>query len=251
MTRQPATNETVVRRSAKRVADCDASLPRELADALFDRPEALVEAGELLRVNGARRTVLLQWGEARFVLKHYVEPTRRHALKQLVQRSRARSSWLMSHRLADAEIATPRPVACIENRWGGLQRDSFLMYPYVEGRTLGECLKSDDLPVASLRALWHQLVKLWDRLKELRVSLADTNVGNFIVTPDCRLWVIDLDKSRFHRLHYVAHLKQRRGWQQVLRSAVRHCTNPSAAAIFGGTGGAEASAFWRILRRAA
>ena len=52
------------------------------------------------------------------VLKHYVEPSRRHALKQMVLPSRAWKTWDFSHRLADSGVATPRPVACIENRWG-------------------------------------------------------------------------------------------------------------------------------------
>jgi hypothetical protein len=157
----------------------------------------------------------------------------------------------VSHRLADAGIATPRPLACIENRWGSLQRDSFLMYSYVEGRTLGDCLKSDCLPLGSVRAVWRQLEELWVRLKELRVSLADANIGNFIVTPKCGLRVIDLDKSQFHRLGYLAHRAQQRGWQKLLRSANLHCTNPAATRIFAGVADAPAEPVAQGVRRAA
>jgi hypothetical protein len=58
---------------------------------------------------------------------------------------------------------------------------------------------------------------MWRRLKELRVSLGDTNLSNFIVSPVGQLWVIDLDKARFHRLSYVAARNQQIRWQQLLR----------------------------------
>jgi hypothetical protein len=53
----------------------------------------------------------------------------------------------------------------------------------------------------------------------LRVSLGDTNVANFIVGPTGQLWLIDLDKSRFHRAPEVAAPHQKRAWSQLLRSA--------------------------------
>jgi hypothetical protein len=217
----------IVRRSQARVAHCDASLPKGLAELLWREPNALVDRGEPLRCVGARRTVRLQWGSQRFVLKHYVEPTRRHALKQAVQPSRAWSTWSAVHRLANAGIATPRPVACVENRWACFRGDSFLMYPYVEGRTVRSYFARQEPAAQSTNEiLWRQLNELWHRLRQLRVSLADTNLGNFIVAPDGQLWVIDLDKARFHRLASTAGREQQRGWRQLLRSAAK-CQLPN------------------------
>ncbi len=212
----------IVRRSWARIAHCDASLPKDLATVLWHEPAALLGRGEQLRANGARRTVRLTWHSQSFVLKHYVEPTRRHALKQIVQPARAWSTWKFAHRLADAGIATPRPVACVENRWGPLRRDSFLMYPYIEGRTLRSHFAAEvkQSPAVQLR-LWRQLNELWQHLVELRVSLGDTNLGNFIVCPAGRLWLIDLDKSRFHRSLRAAAPHQERAWKQLLRSAAK------------------------------
>ena len=155
-----------------------------------------------------------------FVLKHYREPTRRHAFKQLVSQSRARKTWRFAHRLADAGVTTPRPVAYIENRWGPLRRDSFLVYPYVEGRLLQNCIAEEAKQSPSVHdRLWCQIHELWKRLLELRVSLGDTNLANFIVSPDGQIWLIDLDKSRFHRRPKVAAFYQRRAWKQLIRSA--------------------------------
>ena len=215
-----AETAAVGRRSFTRVATYDAQLPEDLVEVLWDRPASLVKMGEPLRIKGVRRTVRLNWRERCYVVKHYVEPSRRHALKRAGQRSRARLTWNMMHKLADAGVATPRPVACVENRYGPLRRDSILIYPYQEGRTLRSCLERDARDGQLLaERLWRQLRDLWQRLAKLRASLADTNLGNFIVCPAGRLWVIDLDKARFHRLAFTAAQHQRQGWKQLLRSA--------------------------------
>lgn len=219
----PSTEPTSVRRrSFLRVAHYHAALPSDLVARLWTQPESLVAIGEELRSGGARQTVRLSWQAQSYVLKHYVEPTVRHTIKRAIQPSRAWTTWKFTQRLADAGIATPRPVACIENRWGLLRRDSFLMYPYVEGRTLRSYFAGEAKHSRSVHdRLWQQVDDLWQRLVELRVSLGDTNVGNFIVCPAGQLWLIDLDKSRFHRAADAAAPHQERAWKQLLRSAAK------------------------------
>jgi tRNA A-37 threonylcarbamoyl transferase component Bud32 len=216
------TSQIIRRGSFARVVYYDASLPDDLAAAIWTDPNSLIERGELLRFGPARRTVRLVWNSQPYVLKHYAEPTRRHALKQMVQPSRAYTTWRFTHRLVGAGIATPRPAACVENRWGPLRRDSYLMYPYVEGRTLRSYFvtKAKDSPAVRHR-LWQQLQELWDKLRILNVSLGDANVRNFIISSDGELWLIDLDKSRFHRSAQTAAPHQERGWKQVLRSSAK------------------------------
>lgn len=217
-----AQSNIIGRRSFARVAHYSATLPDDLVTALWTSPASLIDRGEPLRAKIARHTVRLVWNSQSYVLKRYQEPTWRHALKGTVQPARAWTTWKFTHRLADAGIATPRPVACIENRWGLLRRDSYLMYPYVEGRTLRSYFAADAKQSPSLRdRLWQQLHELWQRLLELQVSLGDTNLGNFIISPAGQLWLIDLDKSRFHRAAAVAAPHQERAWKQLLRSAAK------------------------------
>lgn len=217
---QAAPCKIVSRQSFRRVAHYDPSLPTDLVSTLWSDPASLIARGESLQAKGARQTVRLEWNSQPFVLKRYREPTRRHALKQLIQPSRAWKTWQFTHRLVEAGVATPRPVACIENRWGLLRLDSYLMYPYIEGRTLRTCIAEDAKWSTTVRdRLWHQIHELWQRLLELRVSLGDTNLGNFIVSPAGEIWLIDLDKSRFHRAAHAAAPHQERAWKQLLRSA--------------------------------
>jgi hypothetical protein len=217
---QTAPCNIVRRRSFRRIAHYDGSLQNDLVSMLWNDPASLIARGDSLQAKGARKTVRLDWNSQQFVLKHYREPTRRHAFKQLVLPSRAWKTWDFTHRLVEAGVATPRPVACVENRWGLLRRDSFLMYPYIEGRTLRTCIAEDAKQSPTVRdRLWKQIHELWQRLVELRVSLGDTNLGNFIVSPAGQIWLIDLDKSRFHRAPSAAAPYQARAWKQLLRSA--------------------------------
>lgn len=212
---------TTCRRSLARVAHFGAGLPDDLIERLWTDPESLLQVGDTMRRTGLRRTVRVTWASQQYVLKHY-RPTWWHKTRQLVQHSRAWSTWSATHKLADAGIATPRPVACVENRWGPMRRDSFLMYPYIEGRTLRSyfsCEAKKSRPLAD--SLWRQLGELWQRLEQLHASLADTNTGNFIVCPAGRIWVIDLDKACFHRRANAAARHQQRGWAQLLRSAAK------------------------------
>ena len=215
----PVPPATITHRSWTRLLTVDRKLPEDIVALLWRSPRELATMGEPLRQVGARCTVKLSWHDQTYVLKHYVEPTLRHSLKQNVSRSRACTTWLTAHKLADAGISTPRPVAFVENRLGPFRGDSYLLYPYVVGETLQSYLKNDENQQSLLTGIREQLVAFWSRLRQMRVSLADTNLKNFIVGDLQRLWVIDVDKVRFHRLTYAAARQHQRGWQQLTRSA--------------------------------
>jgi len=57
------------------------------------------------------------------------------------------------------------------------------------------------------------------QVEQLGAVLCDPNLGNFVVAPDGRLWVIDHDKTRFPRLSSAAEAGRRRGWKALDESA--------------------------------
>jgi hypothetical protein len=185
---------------------------------LWEQPKALVDAGEVLNSRPIWRTVKVRWADCQYVLKHYAEPNLVYALKHSLLPSRAWQAWKATHALANAGIATPRAVACVEVRSGRLLQDSYMMYPYVEGRTLTSYFRQQDFAPAT-QSVWAQLQSLWQNLRQLQVSLADTNVRNFILCPDGRLWVIDLDATRFHRSAWITAHYHRRSWKRLLYTA--------------------------------
>lgn len=228
-TDQSIQTKIIRRNSLTRVACFDSLLPEDLVDVLWQRPESLAARGETLRRSSLRWTVRLDWGSQLFVLKHY-RPTWWHAVRQLTRPSRAWSTWTFTHKLIDGGIATPRPVACIENRWGQLRRDSYLIYPYVAGRTLRSYFSNEAKESQRVADdLWRQLAELWQQLENLQASLEDANTGNFIVCPAGHIWVIDLDRGCIHRLAETARREQQRAWKK-LQGSVAKCNAGSRQA---------------------
>jgi lipopolysaccharide kinase (Kdo/WaaP) family protein len=216
----------VRRETLTRAAIFDRSLPADLIERLWREPASLIQSGDMMRRTGLRRTVRLDWNSKPYVLKQY-RPTWWHFVRQLPLRSWASATFKSTIRLLNAGFPTPRPVACVENRWGSLRRDSFLMYEYVEGVTLRSYLKDKaEHPRPLTENLSRQIRDLWQRLADLRASLDDSHTGNFIVCPAGRLWVIDLDNTRFHRTMFMAARQQARNWEQFLRSAAK-CGTPN------------------------
>jgi hypothetical protein len=209
------------RETLTRCAIVDPELPRDLIEQLWLDPEALIRQGEMLRRTGVRRTVRLACGAQQYVLKQY-RPTWWHFVRQLPLRSWASATFKVTHRLINAGIATPKPVACIENRWGTLRRDSFLMYEYVDGITRRSYLTDEGKqPTGLAESLTRQIRDFWQRVEDLRIGLADAHTGNFIVCPAGHLWIIDLNKTRFHRWQHIAARNQKLAWEKFVRSACK------------------------------
>ena len=73
------------------------------------------------------------------------------------------------------------------------------MYEFVPGVTLRDRVTEGPLSRAVVDGLARQFEAIWQTLRTARVSHCDMNIGNFVVDPDDRLWMIDLDKMGQHR----------------------------------------------------
>jgi hypothetical protein len=187
-------------------------LPGDLAEALWREPERLLAEGAVLQHRGVRHSVRVDWNQQRFVLKHYTERNWLQGLRQLVTPSRARRTWDIMNYLADSGVLTPRPAACIEETYGPLQLNSYLLYPYVTGETVKQLLLNRTDRAELRDALMPRFEAIWEQLRAIDASLEDANPDNFILTPDGQLWVIDLDKARKWNVR-VGDLERKRTWR--------------------------------------
>jgi hypothetical protein len=209
---------------------CDASLAEEFATNLWNRTEAIVARGVVLRKTRLRSAVLVEADGCMYVIKHYFPRSLRFSLKQRIIGSQAYRSYRVGRVLSEAGVRTPRPVACIEHRWRGLHRDCFLVYPHVEGGSLRSSINQGYLNDFEIASAWRQLRSLWEQLISLRVGLRDANIGNFIVDSTGMLWLIDLDDCCIHRSATLAHARLQNRWYQLYRSlrrATRSCEGRS------------------------
>jgi len=224
----------------------DPGLPQQLTEELWTDPDRLVAQGELLK-HGGRTTVVRVEACDRsgkrtpWLLKRYNLRGPLHTLVHFCMRSRARTSWLNGHRLQSLGITTPLPRAYVEHRIGPLRTRSFLLTDFVHGTNWEEALYHEtDVPELTNDVL-ARLTELWARLAEGRVSIGDARLANFLLTGDGRVWMIDLDSMRTHRVGLTYSLARRRDkarflqdWrgaphlEEVVRGAIDGSLKPAA-----------------------
>jgi serine/threonine-protein kinase RIO1 len=126
----------------------------------------------------------------RYNLKHW-----RHALSRLWRPSRAWHSWQAAHRLDYYGIATPRPLALVEERWGVLRGRAFFIAEHCPGVNLLALLDPAREPESVVQqALW----ELFAILYRLRITHGDLKATNLLWHAG-RIVLIDLDALTEHR----------------------------------------------------
>jgi len=165
-----------------------------LAPLIHD-PDAWLEKGIPLKRGRTATLARVEVNGRQLVIKRYNIKSPTHALSRCWRPSRAWHSWLEGHRLGFLGIATPRPLALVEQRAGPLRGKAWLISEYCDGDSLASrCHDADTVPAATdldaIGALLRQLVAA-------RISHGDLKATNL-------LWcggkpqLIDLDAMRQH-----------------------------------------------------
>jgi hypothetical protein len=133
-------------------------------------------------------------GGRALVIKRYNLKNPFHALSRCWRPSRAWQAWLNGHQLAFFGIATPSPLALIEERLGPLRLRAFLITDFCPGENLQWYLLPDREPEPAEAA---EITALFDLLFRLRITHGDTKAANFLWHAG-RLVLIDLDSMIRH-----------------------------------------------------
>jgi len=134
------------------------------------------------------------------VLKRYNVKNFRHWLRRCWRPSRAVHSWREAHRLELLAIATPCPLAVVEERRWGLRQRAYLITEYCDGPDLLAYFANPQHgapSVAPSDAAIAALVQLLENLIRARVSHGDLK-GHNLIWRDGHWWLIDLDAMRQH-----------------------------------------------------
>lgn len=205
-----------VRRFSTVLREHASSLSGLLAD-----PEHFMAQGQLLKDGGTAtvaRVVLPEYGA--LVIKRYNLKNFRHALSRLWRPSRAWHSWREGLRLQFLGVATPQPLAMIEQRIGPLRQRAWLVTAHCPGPSLLEHLDATQPPPAAEAAAIQALFKI---LLRERISHGDLKATN-LLWHDGHVVVIDLDAMRQHRLRQ----SHQRAWQRDRRRLLRNWPQDSA-----------------------
>jgi len=161
---------------------------------LVDDPDRWLAAGRMLKDGGTCTVTLAEIEGRRVVIKRYNIKSTGHALSRFWRPSRAWHSWVEGHRLHFLGIATPRPLALVERRFGPLRGRAWLVTEYCGGPDLLAHLDAQHEPPeaegTSLRALL-------GGLHRERISHGDLKATNLLWDGE-RVTIIDLDAMRQH-----------------------------------------------------
>ncbi len=169
---------------------------------------------DLLLKSGNSQTVWRNRIENKVVVvKRYNLKSWIHALRRAVTRSRASRSWGNAHHLQALHIATPVPLAMVEERLGPLRRRAWLLMEWCTGADVKNYfapaadtpeIRADMQRVADVvlclgknGVVHHDLKATNFLIQDGQVDLIDLDSMSFPVMPWIKRWGIAADQRRF------------------------------------------------------
>ncbi|MFA7291766.1 MAG: lipopolysaccharide kinase InaA family protein [Rhodocyclaceae bacterium] len=166
----------------------------QLAPLLADLDRAL-DVGIRLKSGNTCTVARADVPGGEVVIKRYNLKSVSHALSRFWRPSRAWHSWREAHRLRLFGVATPQPLALVEERFGPMRRRAWLVTEFCPGANLAGHLSADcEPPMAEAAAI----TTLFVTLHRLRISHGDLKATNLLWHAG-KIWLIDLDACTQHR----------------------------------------------------
>jgi len=187
---------------------------------LLEDPDTFMANGRMLKDGNTCTLSLVNVGGLGLVVKRYNIKNAWHALKRCFRPSRAWKSWKNAHRLALLGIATPRPMALVENRWGPLRSKAYFITEYIEAITLKDLLDQGDVEENNLIDLIEQFVGMLQLFADASLSHGDFKATNFLVD-EGQILITDLDAMGEHRLKWLFRLAFRKDCKRFMKNWIK------------------------------
>jgi len=182
----------------------------------IEKIDTLMDKGRILKDGDTCYVSRLTWNSKDVVVKRYNHKGFIHSLRHTIKRSRARRGWLHGHRLGMLNIATPRPLAYIEQRRGLLVWQSYLVTEYVKGQKLYDFLRDDNVAEQRQLKSIQQVMKLLDKLWRYRITHGDLKHTNILITENGPV-LTDLDATIVHRWVLLYRNKRAKDMERFLK----------------------------------
>lgn len=167
-------------------------------------------------------------GEA-VVMKRQASPSGRKPFKRYFVPSRAARAWRAAGQVANLGIATPTPIAYLEQRWGPIRGQSWLITRHVQGVDARTYLTRPDITPTERRRVVKAIVAIYARLHAYGMMHGDNRPQNFMIAGD-QVFLLDLDLTAYvPRCVGVRQRYLRRDWRRLL---MRWRSDPAVADLF-------------------
>ena len=181
----------------------------------IEKIDTLMDKGQILKNDDTSYVSRLTWNSKDVVVKRYNHKGFIHSLRHTIKRSRARRGWLHGHRLGMLNIATPRPLAYIEQRRGLLVWQSYLVTEYVKGQKLRNFLQDNKTSEEEHSIAMQQVKNLLDKMGKHRITHGDLKHTNILVTENGPV-LTDLDAMMVHRWDWIYRLRKAKDLERFI-----------------------------------
>ncbi|MEN8261060.1 MAG: lipopolysaccharide kinase InaA family protein [Pseudomonadota bacterium] len=175
----------------------DRTYDTEAMRRLLADPDAHVAVGEPLKKGNTCTVTRVEVGGRSLVVKRYNIKSRFHTLNRAFRPSRAAVSWRNAHRLLFYGIATPKPVALVEKRWGPLRQRAYFITEFVPGVDCLAYMLDGTVAPKRKSIVAEAIAEMLKNLHSLKISHGDLKGTNIRIC-DHRVMLIDLDSMRQH-----------------------------------------------------
>lgn len=169
--------------------------------------DKLMQDGQILKDGNSSFVSRVRVADREIVVKRYNHRGIVHSVRHTIKKSRARRGWLHAHRFGMLNIATPRPLAYIEQRRGMLVWKSYLVTEYVNGQKLYDFLRDNRTTREKCSEVTAQIKVLLEKLGKHRITHGDLKHTNILVTGSGPV-LTDLDAVRVHKSNWTYKLRR-------------------------------------------
>jgi tRNA A-37 threonylcarbamoyl transferase component Bud32 len=177
--------------------------------------------GQILKDGRTSFVSRVKLGGIEIVVKRYNHKGLLHSLRHTLKKSRAKRSWLNANRLLLVGIATPRPLAYVEEYRGPLLHRSYFITEFVCGPSLAAVLKDPTLGADRKQHVVDDVLRLLDRLARQGISHGDMKHSN-LICHGAEVFLTDLDAMQVHRAGHPDRRYSRKDRARLLRELDRN-----------------------------
>lgn len=177
----------------------------------LNNPDSAIETAPLLKQGNSSTVAIVEIMDRNYVVKRYNIKNFAKLLRRQFPPSRAQRGWLYAHMLDFYNIATPKPIAMIETRFGPLRSTGYLVTEYVNANNVQRSLELAKDNPDTQNDILTRCAQVLKKLSARNISHGDCKATNFFDTrPD--ISIVDLDGMTRHRFRMCcrrAHQKDR------------------------------------------
>jgi len=192
------------------------------------RVDTLMEQGQVLKKDHASLVSRVLWEGQDVVVKRYNHRGLWRSLRHTIKGSRAKRNWHNARRLASLQIATPEPLAYVEEYRGPLVWQSYFVARFVPGPEVHRIFRDGAVSESQKQRIHELVLAVLGILAEHGISHGDMKHTNLLY--DGRgIVLMDLDGMRIGGLGWLRRRRYRRDVDRYLRdlAGLRMTSTPS------------------------